>query len=107
MLNRQGGELHGRAGGGVRPVATATLEGLVTNPGGFPSTGTGLVNLEKGIAKGNKVSKGVSVKDFLHFIIATYIFCLLSLFLCIGFKIIGLYFIKLKEDFVRQQRLMW
>ena len=105
MLNRQGGELHGRAGGGDSPVAATTLEGSVTHPGGFPTTG--LVNLEKGIAKGNKVSKGVLVKDFLHFIIATYIFCLLSLFLCIGFKIIGLYFIKLKEDFVRQQRLMW
>ena len=96
MLNRQGGELHGRAWGRVRPVAAATLEGLVTNPGGFPSTGTGLVNLEQGLAKSNKISKGISVKDILHFIIATYIFCLLSLFLCIGFKIFGLYLIKLK-----------
>ena len=90
---------------GDSPVAAATLEGSVTHLEVYPTTG--LVILEKGIAKGNKVSKGVSVKDFLYFLIATYIFCLLSLFLCIGFKIIGLYFIKLKEDFIRQQRLMW
>ena len=66
-----------------------------------------MVDSEKGIAKGKKVTKGFSVKNLFHFLIAIYIFCLLTLFVCIGFKIIGFYFRKLKEDFILQQRLMW
>ena len=75
------------------------LEGTVTYSGGSPS---GQVDLEKGI-KSNQC-KGISAKTCIITLLSVYAFCLLILFLCIGFKIVCAYLSQMKDDFVTLNR---